>query len=798
LAKRATHTAWLGFLTIAFLAAWAAWSLHASLPPANESLHCSAGLPHGAGDSIAIAYDAAGVPTVSAYDVRGLAFGQGYAHARDRRFQMELYRRTAEGRLAEWFGPVALDYDRHFRRFGFAAVADSAIARMSPPHRALLDAYAAGVNAFDRTHRAPPEWALLGGKPELWRPADALLVLAVMFDDLTWDEADEERRTERMDRDLPPALVAFLHPRATPLDVPLDDRPPPPDPPTPLPSECDVRRLEPTPRVSLVPAGLGREPRDTGSNNWAIAGTRTASGAALVAGDPHLSISVPAIWHRERLVGGGVALTGVSLPGTPGIVFGSNGRVAWTGTNVEGDFADLVRCVPADAETVSFRGPAGPVPFGERREVIRVRGARPDTLVVRTTPWGPVVGTSVRGGLLAAQWVALDPGAYQGALFDLAQATDVKDLFARFAGFGGPALNVVAGDAGGHIGFRIVGMLPRRRGFDPLRPRDAETPGAGWFGVVPVDSMPGVLDPPTGFVATANQRTVGGAIGDAVFGMPAMPWRVRRIATQLAAHGGWTAADCARLQVDVDDSYLAPTAEAILHALPDSVTARDTDLRAVRDVVRGWDRRADTTSVAHAYLVEARAALVAQLLSPLVAPCVRADSTFDDDWALNDEVVRRLLTERPPNLTTAKDGDYDVVVREAARRAVERLARRTHGLPLARSTWGVVNRADYAHPFGHALPLVGGVLDHWLDLPHAALEGGSNVVRMARPRSGASMRMVCDLADPTRSRFALPGGQSGHFLSPHYADGFADWVAGVTKPLEPGPPAHRVRLVFAP
>jgi len=642
MAKRAGRVAWLGLLTIAFFAGWGAWALHASIPPSDETLHLPAAVLAGAPGAIDLAYDSTGVPTISAEDVGGLAFGQGYAHARDRRFQMELYRRTAQGRLAEWFGPFAVGYDRHFRQFGFAAVADSAVARMSPPHRAILEAYAAGVNAFDRAHRAPPEWALVGGRPEPWRPADALLVLAVMFDDLTWDEAEEERYTERMDRSLPPALVAFLHPRATPLDVPLDGSPGPPEPPTPLPSQCDVRERPAAPRVSFAPGSL-HEPRDTGSNNWAIAGARTESGSALVAGDPHLSIAVPAIWHRERLAGGGIAMTGVALPGVPGLVFGSNGRVAWTGTNVEGDFSDLVRCVPADPETATFMGPAGPLRFGVRREVLRVRGARAETLLVRTTPWGPVVARSARGGLLAVQWIALDPAAYQGALFDLAPATDVRDLFARFAGFGGPALNVVAGDAGGHIGFRIVGMLPRRRGFDPLRPREATAAGAGWFGTVAQDSMPQVLDPASGFVATANQRTVGGAAEDAIGGMPAMPWRVRRITERLAAHEAWTAAQCAELQTDVDDAYLAPTAEALLRALPDAAVAGDSTLREVRAVVRAWDHRADTTSVAHAYLVQARAELHAKLLEPLVAACHAADSTFDYDWSLSDEVVRRLL-----------------------------------------------------------------------------------------------------------------------------------------------------------
>jgi len=206
--RRPWNLLWLGLLSVVFLGAWAVHALRASLPPADEARRLPAGTAAGRGAAVEIEYDAAGVPTVKAEDESGLAFGQGWAQARDRRFQMELYRRTAQGRLAEWFGGAALPYDRHFRPFAFEAVAESAVARMDAPGRALLASYAAGINAYDAAHPAPPEWTLLGGRPEPWRAEDAVLVLAVMFDDLTWDEADEEARTERMDAALPPAVVA--------------------------------------------------------------------------------------------------------------------------------------------------------------------------------------------------------------------------------------------------------------------------------------------------------------------------------------------------------------------------------------------------------------------------------------------------------------------------------------------------------------------------------------------------------------------------------------------------------------
>jgi len=775
------------------LAAYAAWTVRATLPRADEALRVDR--PAGsAGTTVTLTYDPLGVPTIQAQNEISAAFGQGWAHARDRRFQMELYRRSALGRLAEWVGPGLLPSDRLFRTFGFAAVADSAVAHLAPARRALFDAYAAGVNAFDAGHRPAPEFLALGGPPPPWSARDVVLTTMLMLEDLTWDQADEERITERMDAPLPPAVVAFLRPVTTPWDVQLAPGATPPVPPTPTAAEFDVR----TQRTSSIPPGddtrlaVAIDRHDKGSNNWAIAGSRTASGRALVAGDPHLSLRVPVIWHRQRLTFPGLDVIGITLPGVPGVVFGSNGSVAWTGTNVEGDFVDLVRCRPLAGDSLSYAGPAGAERFGTRTEVIQVRGARAETLAVRTTRFGPVVARSANGGWLAAQWTALDPAMYDTDLFGMDHAASTGAFLAALSGYGGPPLNFVVGDTAGSIAWKIGGHLPRRAGYDPARPHAADQPGAWSSGWVPADSMPMLVDPASGFVATANQRTTGGDAWAGVSGMPAMPWRVHRIATQLAARSGWTAEECARLQNDVDDAFLTPTFEALDRALTAEAVRGDTTLTAVRGILAGWSHRADTTSVAHAYLRFARGELVRLLVEPMIAPCRSADSLFEYDWTLSDEVARRLLLERPIHLLDPRYADYDALVRDAARSAARLMRERVPGVPLPKIAWGRVNRADYGHPLGLAVPALG----RWLNLPRVALAGGSNCVRVARPRSGASMRMVADLADPARSTFALPGGQSGHFLSPHYADEFADWVAGRTTPLAPGAPAHRITLTF--
>ena len=780
----------LGFvILVAGAVAWGVWNVRATLPRADEDAKVDAAGTLVPGTAVAIDYDSRGVPTIHAQDELSLAFGQGWAHARDRRFQMELYRRSALGRLSEWVGSSLLGSDRLFRAYDFAGIADSALAGMDPARRRRLDAYAAGVNAWDKGHRKAPEFLALGVTPEPWAARDVILVTMLMLQDLTWDQADEERATEIMDAALPPAVVAFLRPAATAWDAPLDDAPAPLAAPTPTAEQFDARAADTT-TGGRADAGIVVDRLALGSNNWAIAGTHTASGRALVGGDPHLALRVPVIWHRQKLDSPTLEATGITLPGVPGVVFGTNGKVAWTGTNVEADFVDFVRCVPLEGDTTRYQGPAGPEPFGARREVILVRGVRPDTIVVRTTRFGPVIARSAKGGWLAAQWTALEPAMYDTDLFGMNRAGSVAEFLGALAGYGGPPLNFVVGDTSGTIAWAVGGRLPRRTG-DPDRPREATDPAASWTGFVRADSLPRVVAPARGFVMTANQRTTGGAAGRALAGMPAAPWRARRIAQVLAARTGWTAEECARLQNDVDDAFLDPTAQALDRALTPEAAQADTTLAQARRILETWTHRADTTSVAHAYLRYVRGELTRLLVEPLIAPCLAHDSTFVYDWTLADEVVRRLLAERPLHLLAARYPDYDALVRDAALAGAALMKRRVPGVPLERITWGRINRADVVHPLALAVPQLGGLLN----MPQAALSGGANVVRVTRPRSGASMRMVVDLADPARSTWALPGGQSGHFLSPFYGGEFAGWVKGETVPLEPGPAQHHVRLV---
>jgi penicillin amidase len=768
------------------LAAYA--SVRRSLPPDDERRAL-----HGLDGEVTIEYDSLGVPTIRATTLNDLAFGQGYAHARDRRFQMELIRRSAAGRLAEVFGPRALAADREKRLLGFGAVADTAYATFDTVRKLRFEAYAAGVNAFDSTHAPAVEFLALGIPRTKWRPQDAALVIASMFYDLQYD-GNAETMVEQLDESLPGELVTFLTPERCPDEVLLADRTPYVAPPLPPPSVFDARSEKAkaalriaesrAPLAAWLPGG-GEPPR--GSNNWAIAPSRTAHGRAILCGDPHLGLRVPPIWHRQRLVAPGISITGVTLPGVPDVVIGSNGRVAWSFTNVEGDFLDQVR-LRTNADTTTYAGPGGEEPFRIRREIISVKGGHADTLNVRETRWGPVTGRAPDGTLLALEWSALFPRSYDFDLLDEDLAASVDSLFRAFDGYRGPAQNVVAADAAGHIGWRIAGRVPRRAGFDSRRPRDGALAAAGWFGEVPQDSMPRVIDPPEGLLATANQRTLGTAwarIGHAA----GMPWRARRIHDVLASRADWDVAGAAALQNDLEDAVLGPTAAALARALTPAATEHDSTLARARRLLERWEHRADTTSATHAFLRYARVALHQLALEGVLAPCVVRDSTFVYDWNLEDEVVRRLLTERPVHLLSPRFESWDALALAAVDSAAARLERAEPGRRFDLVTWGMINRARIRHPLGAAVPALG----KWLDMPDAALAGGQYVVRVARPSNGASLRMVVELGSG-ETRFSLPGGESGNFLSKHYADEFADWVAGRYVPLDPGRTRHTLRL----
>ncbi|TFG39509.1 MAG: penicillin acylase family protein [Candidatus Aminicenantes bacterium] len=422
----------------------------------------------GLASTVTIERDTLGVPTIRGETRADVARALGFVHAQDRFFQMDLLRRKGAGELSELFGAATLETDRDARLHGFRAVAHKVVQGLPEKHRRLLDAYVEGVNAgLASLDQDPFEYLLLRLDPEPWREEDSVLVLYAMYFELNDSHGSRESARGLLADLIDPELAAFLVPRGTSWDAPLDG------------GTMDVPPLPGTPTTGLQPppAGMATEEETAaavvGSNNWAVAGSRTADGRAILADDMHLGLSLPNTWFRVTMgwpTGGGDAyrrITGITLPGSPALVAGSNSSVAWGFTNSYGDWSDLV-ILEIDGE--QYLTPDGPRDFEIRTETIEVRGGEPAIFEARWTIWGPVVDQDYLGRPRALRWIAHSTEGANLGFFEIEEASTIDEAMAAANRTGIPPQNFVCADSTGRIGWTIIGSIPNRQGFSGLVP----------------------------------------------------------------------------------------------------------------------------------------------------------------------------------------------------------------------------------------------------------------------------------------------------------------------------------------
>ena len=771
----------LGLVLLAVLAAWLL--LRASLPALDGEV-ALAGL-HG---PVRVGRDARGVPVIEGATREDVARATGYVHAQDRFFQMDLLRRTGAGELAELLGAGVADTDRRLRLHQFRARARAAVAALPPGERRLLDAYAAGVNAgLAGLGSRPFEYWLLRTAPAEWRAEDSVLVVYAMWIDLQGLSDRHERQNDRLAAALPESLYRFLTEPDPDWEAPLDGSRLP-QAPMPAVGDIDLRQLEPA--LFREPderpdrsAALDGESAMVGSNNWAVAGARSADGGALVANDMHLGLRVPTIWYRARLVvAGGIDVGGVSLPGVPAIVAGSNGRVAWGYTNSYGDFQDLVVLEPAGD---GYLTPDGPRAFEAEDEIIHVAGGADQVLAVRRTIWGPVIGEDALGRELALAWTAHRPEAIDLRLLALETAADIEAAADIIGGAGMPAQNVMLADASGRIGWVLSGRLPRRAGYDPRRPAAWTAAGVGWIGWVPPAETPRLLDPPGGFAWSANARVVGGdafaAIGDGNYAAAA---RARQIRARLAALDRARPADLLAIQTDDRADYVAEWRAIAGRAFADA--GRDDAVA----LVRAFRGHAAIDDAGYRLLREFERHVSRRAYRMLTAPARARWPDFE--WRTPErftEVVWRLVKERPAHLLDPNFDHWDAWLADVAREVADDLPAACTGLADCR--WGKVNGTQIRHPISEGVPM----LSRWLDMPSEPLPGDWSLPRVQGPTFGASERFAVSPGRESRGYLHMPGGQSGHPLSPYYRAGYEAWARGEATPFLPGPAVHVLELV---
>ena len=775
----------------AFLWGWLA--LRGSLPLV-DGVVAIAGLEA----PVRVERDAIGVPTIRGGNRLDVARATGFVHAQERFFQMDLQRRSAAGELAALIGPALREADRRVRLHRFRARAAKVLEAAPADSMALIAAYAGGVNAGLAALRRPPfEYLALRTAPEPWRPEDTVLTLCAMYMQLQDDMGRREIALGVMHDTLPDPMFEFLAPRGTEWDAPMVGGPIAMAP-LPGPEVLDLRGAEALAR-SPARAGAAPEAGDpfdrpiAGSNNWAIAGGRTADGGALVANDMHLGLGVPNIWYRAAFAwdeaGGVRRVSGVTLPGTPVLVAGSTGAVAWGFTNSMGDWNDvvLIEVDPSDPE--SYRTPDGMRRFSRLAETIRIAGQPDETLEVVETIWGPVIGRDPSGRPRALRWVAHEPGGVNLEMWRLETAANLDAALAIAPMLGIPAQNFVVGDSSGRIGWTIAGRIPRRAGFDGRIPGSWADGARRWDGWLRAEEYPRLVDPPEGILWSANARVVDGEalsiLGDDGYDLGA---RAGQIRDGLRAIERATPADMLRLQLD-DRALFLDRWRALLEGVLDRAAAgadagpaEAASPRAeARRLLRDWDGRASVGSVAYRLVRGFRSTVAVDLFDALTERCRVVDPEFRyGRIGQREGPLWALVSAQPAHLLDPRHGTWDRQFLASFDRLLADLTR--DGEPLASKTWGLRNTAAIRHPLSLALPQLG----RWLDMPPDPLPGDDNMPRVQAPDMGPSERFAVSPGKEAEGYLHMPGGQCGHPLSPHYRDAQAAWVKGEPTPFLPG------------
>jgi len=771
---------------IAVCVALAVWLvLRASLPQLDGQQKIT-----GLAAPVTLQRDDKGVPTISGATRADLARALGFAHAQDRFFQMDLQRRAAAGELSALLGASLLPVDEQLRPHRFRAVARAAVAALDAQQRALLEGYAEGVNAgLAALGSRPFEYWLLRSTPSLWRAEDSILCMQAMFLELQDPSGHRILQDGLLRAALPPAAAAFVLAGAPEWDAAVDESTSP-APVLPTPAQFDLRAQRDLPYT--LPEEVRHQLGGLGSNNWAVAGSRTASGAALIANDMHLGFRVPVIWYRARLVqkSAGLDATGVTLPGTPALVAGSNGHVAWGFTNSYGQYESVIRLVPGDGRD-EFRTAQGTRRLTTVDETLEVKGEPARHLAVKLSPWGPVMGKDWEGHPYVLAWTAQDPAALNLNLMSMERAMSVSAAIGEAAGFGIPAQNMVLGDSAGHIAWTIAGRIPLRNG-EPGLPElstDAQPGFSGWAS--PAD-QPRILDPPGGLLWSANARVTGGAaagrIGDGGMDRGARAQQIH--ADLLAISAPVTPAASLGIQLDDRALFLARWRELLSGLLGRQESAGIHRHPGAVEVLHHWSGRALPSDAAYRLVSAFRAQVEARVFFMLVAPARKRAPDFVFEIPSSFEgPLWRMVNERPMHLLAPGYPDWDALF-EQALSAAEQPGR--HCTRVETCDWGRVNEVHIRHPLSTAIPW----LAKFLDMPVVRLPGGrEDMPRVQGPDYGASERFSVSPGYEQDAYYHMPGGQGGHPLSPFYRSDFQAWAEGVAAPFLPGPVVHALQIL---
>jgi penicillin amidase len=710
----------IAVLILALLGAvyWFAWR-----PLAQTSGEISAPISARA----TVTRDALGVPHIAASTIEDALFMQGFVTAQDRMWQMDALRRLAAGELAEVVGKAALETDQESRRMRLGHIAEASEQAMPAADRALLAAYARGVNFYLQTHRGnlPVEFTLLNYEPRPWSKRDTVLAGLQMYRTLTnsWrDEISKLHMLQKGDRD----KVEFLFP---------------------------------------LRSGGESQP---GSNAWAISGARSATGKPILANDPHLEFGIPSTWYMVHLRATGLDVSGVSLPGVPGVIIGHNDRIAWGVTNLQFDVQDLYR--------EKFDAQSGRYAFGDRIEqarlehgAIAIKGEKPMQFDQWVTRHGPVFLNDENQNY-ALRWAAAEPSSYQFPILDIDRAHNWAEFSAALARFPGPGQNFVYADIDCNIGYHATGRLPIRPpncGGDI--PADGSAADCEWQGFIPFDELPQFYNPASGMIVTANQNPFPADYKYPVAGNFATHYRSRGIRLKLEAQAKWQPPEMLAIQKDVYSAFSDFLAKQIVAAWD---AHQDKSLADAIGLLRNWTGQMEKGTAAP-LLVQLAYEEFRKAIAERAAPGL-GDSY---DFPMSPAIIEKLLRDRPAGWFD----DYNQVLLKCVTQAIV-AGRRLQGSKIAKWDYGQAIELKIAQPVDGQVPLIG----KYFNLGPVAMSGSSTTIKQTTRRLGPSMRMIVDLGDLDRSLQNITAGESGQPLSRHYKDQWPAYYGATSFPMQFG------------
>ena len=753
------------------------WKLRSSLPVLtgeHRTVHVE--------QSIKLERDAMGLPTIHAQSREDAAYGLGYLHGQDRFFQMDLLRRMTAGRLSELVGKAAVGTDKRFRKHRFGQMAKEIYDELAVDQKLLVDAYSKGVN--EGLH--PFEYQVLQTVPEDWQPRDSFLVMLTMLCDLQPMDGSPEQGLTLLHEKVPEEVFKYLVRSGSRWDAAIDgtvlEMPK-------IPGEeiWSMRQVSDESGGSTVQGAVARDELAwgswahqedlefrVGSNNWAVSSEFSS--------------------QLGEAEGQGVESKRAILPGTPVLIEGSNGSVAWGFTNSYGDYGDLIELKMVGEN--SYATPSGVRELERVTETFEYSGGSEEE-TFEWSVWGPVVEER-DGRRFVHRWVGNDSKAFNLNIVQMESADTIEELAQIVHQVGMPNQNVMMVDSKGDIGWTVSGRIPKRKGEPALIAADWSQ-AEGWDGYLESDQVPMVLRPESGRLWTANNRIMGGEylkkVGDGRFDPGA---RAKQIRDRLFEKESFSEKDLLAIQLD-DEARMMKVWQGWLR---ESIVGSPEISQEISPEMQGYaeqeELRASTDSVAYRVVHEFRNQVLARIYGVDVSRRGTVDSKkrglagrvgIARSFAISyEDVAEELIEQKPQHWLPAEYESWEALLGDAAKQTQVEL---TKDQPLSQATWGKRNQAAIRHPLSRAVPALGVLLD----MPAVELPGDSHLPRVQSPSAGASQRMVVSPGKEELGIYHQPGGASGHPLSDYYRAGFDDWVQGNASSMLPGSTVHTIEII---